>query len=245
MRPALDLLAQVPDVPSGDIVDLGSGTGAVAAALAARWPGRRLVGVDASSAMLAEARATGHYAALIEADAATWTPPVPPALVFSNAALHWLGDHEGLLPRLARLIAPGGALAVQMPLQHDAPSHRLLAEVAGRLFPDLFAPGGRHVSPVRAAADYARLLAPFGAVSAWETEYVQSLPPSGNGHPVRLFTESTAMRPYLARLSPDEAAAFVAAYETALAPVYRAEADGSVLFPFRRVFLVLHLPGSR
>jgi trans-aconitate 2-methyltransferase len=244
LRPALDLLAQVPGLPPGDAVDLGCGSGTVAAALAVRWPGRRLLGIDTSPAMLAEARSTGHYAALVQADAATWRPEAPPALVFSNAALHWLDDHAGLMPRLARLVAPGGALAVQMPMQQDARSHRLLAEVAGRLFPDRFAPDGRHASPVREAAAYARLLAPFGAVSAWETEYVQALAPSAEAHPVRLFTEPTAMRPYLARLSPDEARAFVAAYEAALAPAYPAEADGSVLFPFRRVFFVLTRPAG-
>ena len=242
LRPALDLLAQVQGLPPGDVVDLGCGSGTVAAALAARWPGRRLVGVDTSPAMLAEARSTGHYAALTEADAATWRPEAPPALVFSNAALHWLDDHAALMPRLARRVAPGGTLAVQMPMQHDALSHRLLAEVAGRLFPDRFAPAGRHASPVREAAEYARLLAPFGAVSVWETEYVQRLAPSAEAHPVRLFTESTAMRPYLARLSADEARAFVASYEAELAPAYPAEADGSVLFPFRRVFFVLTRP---
>lgn len=52
LRPALDLLAQVPELPPGDVVDLGCGDGAVAEALRARFPDRRLVGVDASPAML-------------------------------------------------------------------------------------------------------------------------------------------------------------------------------------------------
>jgi trans-aconitate 2-methyltransferase len=42
-----------------------------------------------------------------------------------------------LIPRLAGLVAPGGALAVQMPRQSDAPSHRLIRDVAARLYPDL------------------------------------------------------------------------------------------------------------
>ena len=42
LRPALDLLAQVGELPAGDIADLGCGAGAVGPALAARWPGRRM-----------------------------------------------------------------------------------------------------------------------------------------------------------------------------------------------------------
>lgn len=247
LRPALDLLAQVPPLPPGAVVDLGCGNGAVAAALRSRFPaggaaGRLLAGVDASPAMLAEARELGLYDLIEEADAAGWVPAAPPALIFSNAALHWLPDHETLLPRLARLLAPGGTLAVQMPAQHDAPSHALLRRLAAELFPDRFDRSG-WPQPVRPAIDYARLLGAEGEVSAWETEYVQSLPAASGAHPVRLFTEATAMRPVLARLRPGEAAAFTARYEAELAGAYPAEADGRVLFPFRRVFLRLTVPG--
>ena len=68
MRPALDLLAQVGDVPPGDVVDLGCGDGAAAGALAARFPGRRILGVDSSPAMLDKA---AGYAAKVKADIAT------------------------------------------------------------------------------------------------------------------------------------------------------------------------------
>ena len=83
------------------------------------------------------------------------------------------------------------------------------------------------------------MLAPFGTVTAWQTDYVQHLSATPDAHPVRLFTEATAMRPFLDRLSPAEADAFVARYEAALSAAYPAEPDGSVLFPFRRVFLIL------
>lgn len=236
LRPALDLLARVPpDLPAGDVIDLGCGSGAAAAALAARFPDRRRIGVDASPAMLAQA--TG-YAVLVEADIAAWTPAAAPALVFSNAALHWLDDHPRLLPRLAAAVAAGGMLAVQMPRQEDAPSHALMRRVAARDFP------GRHgelgLRPrVAPPQEYFRLLAPLGAVDVWETVYQQRLPAAAGAHPVRRFTESTALRPWLDPLAPDEAAAFVAAYDAGLAAAYPAEADGSVLLAFRRLFLTL------
>jgi trans-aconitate 2-methyltransferase len=243
LRPALDLLAQVPDLPPGDVVDLGCGTGAVAGPLATRFPGRRLVGVDASPAMLTEAEATGLYARLDRADVAMWSPATPPALIFSNAALHWLDDHAALLPRLADVLAPGGVLAVQMPRQYDSPSHRLLREVAAELFPDRFDWRG-WVPPVAAPEVYDRLLRPLGVLDIWETEYLQRLAPEEAGHPVRHFTASTAMRPILERLDAPEADRFVTAYDAALDESYPAAADGSVLMPFRRLFMILGRPAA-
>jgi len=234
LRPALDLLGRVPDLPGGDIIDLGCGAGAVAPALGARWPGRAIIGVDTSDAMLAGAAATGTYARLVQADIAGWQPDAPPALIFSNAALNWVPDHAGLVPRLAGMLPPGGVLAIQMPRQGAAPSHALLTDTARVL--------GLPVPPdwpVAEAAAYARWLAPFGAVDAWETVYVQRLPADAQVHPVRRFTETTAMRPFVQGLDEGTRAAFVAAYGAALAAAYPAEPDGSVLMPFRRVFAVL------
>ncbi|MBC7141064.1 MAG: methyltransferase domain-containing protein [Rhodobacteraceae bacterium] len=238
LRPALDLLAQVGALPEGEVVDLGCGNGAAGPALAERFAGRRVVGLDASPAMLTAARTGGAYDRLIEGDVADWRAEAPVALIFSNAALHWLSDHAALMPHLASQLAPGGTLAVQMPRQYGAPSHRFLRDFAAEMFPDRFDLGAWK-APVSAPVEYHRMLAGLGRVNVWETDYVQRLGPVAGGHPVRRFTEATAMRPYLDKLAPAEAVEFVARYETALAAAYPIEPDGSVLFPFRRLFLTL------
>jgi len=239
LRPALDLLMQIGTPPSGAIVDLGCGDGAVAPALKARFPKRRLIGVDSSPAMLATARG---YDQIDRADAATWTPVEPVAVVFSNAALHWVGSHETLMPRLARSLPAFGVLAVQMPGQHNAPSHRLARELATQMFPDRFDYSDWQPA-VAMPTDYLRMLELFGRVNAWETEYLQRLEAAPVGHPVRRFTESTMLRPILARLSESEAADYVAAYDAAMAGAYPLLPDGAALFPFRRVFFVLTREG--
>ncbi|NCU20772.1 methyltransferase domain-containing protein [Candidatus Falkowbacteria bacterium] len=238
LRPALDLIARIGALPPGDLVDLGCGNGAVGPALRARFAGRRLVGIDASPAMLEAAAATGAYDALTGGDVARWQPETPPALIFSNALLHWLPDHAALLHRLAGLLAPGGVLAVQMPRQHSAPSHRFLRDFAAEMFPDRF-DFSHWQPPVAMPADYHRMLAPLGAVDVWQTDYVQRLEASAAGHPVRRFTEATAMRPFLDKMTEAEAATFAARYDAALAAAYPVEQDGGVLFPFRRLFFTL------
>ena len=238
LRPALDLLEQVGDLPDGDIVDLGCGNGPVGAALATRYSDRNLIGVDASPAMLAAAQKTGSYSELIEADAAQWRPKRPPALIYSNALCHWLGDHASLFARLCDLLAPGGALAVQMPRQFNAPSHALLRQIAQAEFRDLFDSAHQN-PPVAEPANYAGWLAGLGDLNIWETENFQRLEPVAKGHPVRHFTSSTVMRPFLEKLDDAGQAILISRYDEALKKAYPLDQTGSVMFPFRRLFFVL------
>jgi trans-aconitate 2-methyltransferase len=187
--------------------------------------------------MLAKARG---YDQLVQADVAGWQPDEAPALIFSNAALHWLPDHATLMPRLAGFVKPGGVLAVQMPRQYFAPSHRFLRDIAAALFPDRF-DGGVFEAPVQTGVSYWEMLSPLGQVQAWETEYVQHLGPVRDMHPVRAFTQSTAMRPFVEKMTAAEQETFVSAYDKALASAYPVAADGSALMPFRRVYFVLRV----
>lgn len=238
LQPALDLLARVGDLPKGHIIDLGCGDGAAAAALATRFTDRKIIGVDSSPAMIAKAAATGVYRRCDLADISTWSATKPPALIFSNAVLHWLPDHEILFPRLAKMLAAGGMLAVQMPRQWSAPSHRFLRDFAGEMFPELFE--YKHwTAPVAAPIDLMRLIAPLGDAALWETKYLHRLPANGTCHPVHAFTQSTAMRPFAEALSEKDFGRLTKRYDAALEAAYPAEADGSVLFPFRRTFFTI------
>ncbi len=243
LRPAVDLLARGASANPRTIVDLGCGAGNVTRLLSERWPEARVVGIDNSPAMLAKARAAAtHAIEWREADLAAWaSSPFPPAsdLVFSNAALHWLDDHATLFPRVFAAVAPGGVMAVQMPSNFAAPSHVELHAVAG---------GARWRArvadrarlAVASAAQYFDWLAPLAAtVDAWTTEYLHVLPRAeGDEHPVVGWTRGTALTPFLAALEPDEQRAFVEDYAARIRVAYPARADGSVLFPFRRVFIV-------
>lgn len=240
LQPALDLLSRVGELPPGEVVDLGCGAGAAAGPLNQRFPDRTLVGIDSSPAMLGEASISGQYSVLLQDDVALWSPSIAPALIFSNATLHWLDNHEELFHRLADMLAPMGTLAVQMPRQYDAPSHILLRELAEEMFPDRF-DFSDWQPPVERAEEYARMLWSRGMVTAWETTYVQTLAHNQLAHPVRRFTESTVMRPYLAAMSEEEGEQFCMAYDEMLAKAYPVEEDGSVLFPFTRVFVILEL----
>ncbi len=237
LRPAMDLLNAVGQMGAGDVIDLGCGAGQMGAALAERAMGRDVIGVDASPAMLEKARQTRGYKSLGQADIREWHPRRAPGLIYSNAVLHWIGDHPALMPRLAAMLGKGGTLAVQLPHQNNAPSHRVWRTLAEDLFPGRIDAGsGPDVLP---PVEYDTLLAPKGKFRMWETEYYQRLTAEPGSHPVRRYTESTYARPILAELESDERAALIARYEDVMQTAYPVRGDGTVLFPFRRLFFTL------
>jgi len=242
-RPGLDLMARVPDLPARRVVDLGCGTGQLTAMLSARFPQARTTGVDNSRDMLAKARAehpaeSWPHLDWHEADIASWAPEEPLDLLFSNAALQWVTDHRTLFPRLLQCVAPGGILAVQVPTNFSAPSHVLLRKtVEERDLSDRITL--RH-DPVLTAEGYYDLLAPRAArVEIWETEYLHVL--EGKA-PVLEWVRATALRPVLDVLSGPELDRFLDDYGRRLDEAYPRRADGSTLFPFRRLFLLAQAP---
>ncbi len=241
LRPALDLLAQVGDVPKGDIVDLGCGNGAVAAALATRFSGRRIVGVDQSAAMLAEAGATGLYWRLEEADIAAWEPQDATALIFSNAALQWVGSHEVLLPRLLAFLPAGGMLAVQMPRQYAAPSHRFLRDIAAARFPGRF-DFADYVEPVWPAEWYWTAACGLRRGERLGDAVCAAIAACRRGSSgAALHREPRRCGPSGSDCPRPKLQDFVAAYDEALAAAYPLRPDGSVLLPFLRVFFTVRV----
>ena len=240
LRPAMDLLARIPSSEPHWIYDLGCGAGNVTAALLDRWPRACIVGVDSSPAMLALAARALPQLQWQQRTLADWRPDTPADLIYSNAALHWLPNHQQLFPALVEALAPGGVLAVQMPRNFSAPSHTLIAVSAreGR-WRDKLAPLLGE-APVAEPQSYYALLAPLAlSLDIWESEYLQVL--SGDD-PVKEWTKGTWLMQFLDQLEPDERADFEADYARRLRAAYPRQADGSTLFPFRRLFIVLQKP---
>tara|TARA_R110001583_G_scaffold132142_2_gene284086 strand:- start:47123 stop:47917 length:795 start_codon:yes stop_codon:yes gene_type:complete len=242
LRPALDLMGRIAMTPPRTIVDLGCGPGNVSPLLLQRWPDAVLTGVDQSAAMLARARAVLPRAQWVEADISCWHPDAPVDLVFSNAALHWVGDHPALFARLAAMLGPDGVLAVQMPANFSAPSHRLIRELAASAEWKGALAQVRMGEVLEPDAYQSLLSAHFEELDLWETTYFQRL--SGEDAVFEWLAGSTLV-PYFACLSEAQTRAFVSQLKPMLASAYPARPDGSVLFPFKRLFMLARGPVHR
>lgn len=244
-RPFADLLAQVRSDTPALVVDLGCGHGPATLTLAQLWPKARVVGVDASEAMLEAARALDgdERVEWVQSDLRDWDPASlgqAADVVVTNSTLQWVPGHLHLLDAWVGALAEGGWFALQVPGNFDAPSHRLMRETAehheraGELTAALDLPA------VGEPATYWRYLDRLGCdVDAWETTYLHVLDPEGkDDNPVLTWVTATGLRPVLDILTEQpEREAFLEPYSAQLADAYPRTSAG-VLFPFRRVFAV-------
>jgi len=233
-RPGIELLSRIPDMDARSIVDLGCGTGELTALLQLRWPGATVVGVDSSVDMIERAQANRPDMTWSIAGIEAWEPGDPVDLIFSNAALHWLDDHHDLFRKLRSSLADGGVLAVQMPDNWRAPTHRIPADVLdGSNWPD----------EARAALLRDRLAAPEAysewlrpaTVDVWRTTYFQQL---AGDDPVWTWVTGSVLRPVLAVLSPKDRQRFSGECRLRYQEAYPRAADGTVTVPFSRLFLI-------
>jgi trans-aconitate 2-methyltransferase len=236
LRPALDLLDRVPDNMPGSIWDLGCGTGNVTQIIHQRWPTAKVVGMDSSAEMLAKAKSIGNVT-WIEGDISVWTPPEATDLIYSNATLHWLPEHQLLFPRLVSQLRAGGVLAVQMPRNALAPSHQaILAAVECGSWRTVLEPVVASMPMTAEPSSYYAWLSDLvGNLDIWETEYLHVLE---GENAVAEWTRGSVLKPFLDALAPDQRTKFFEEYARRVNVAYPKQLDGRTLFPFRRLFLV-------
>lgn len=236
-RPALDLMVQIPaDLEPREIWDLGCGAGEHAALLAKRHPGAQVHGLDSSAEMLAAARARNAEVDWVQGDIAGWRPDIPPDLIFTNAALQWLPDHQDLFPRLVASLAPGGVFACQIPVSSEEPWYLAVKAAAREALGDARFETIRAVYPTHCAEQYHRWLAPLAGTDIWFTRYLHML---GGEHPVVDWMRGTALRPYIQALeSPTDKERFLDLCRARMAAAFPPEPDGITLFSFPRLFMI-------
>ena len=209
-RPFFDLVSRVQAEVPGSWPTWAAGPGNLTAALAARWPGARVLGVDSSPEMIEAARAeprlarprgpAGAAGRSQLADIRTWQPDQPVDVITCNAVLQWIPGHQELLTSWVRWLAPGGWLAFQLPGNFDQPSHTILRELASAPRWRPLLDGAQLNRQAGEPVDYLALLAGAGCeVDAWETTYLHVLP--GEDAVVDWYRGS-GLRPVLAALPP-------------------------------------------
>jgi len=238
-QPVFDLLHRIQLENPRRIADLGCGPGNSTEVLRRRWPESSILGLDSSPAMIEKARLDFPQGDWQVGDAATWTPDAPLDLLFSNAMLQWVPEHAAVCRHLLGQLAPGGALAVQVPAHYDSVLHREILEVSQDPAWDERMQAARQALTNHPPAFYYDLLAPLvSRLDLWETIYYHILP--GPESVVEWF-RATGLRPFLEALASDAErrqmeARLLERYRLA----YPRRPTGSILFPFRRLFFIAY-----
>ncbi|MDQ2965965.1 MAG: methyltransferase domain-containing protein [Chloroflexota bacterium] len=201
------VLDRLPLLGDERVLDAGCGSGRVTEILLERLPRGRVIALDASAAMLEEARRRlGRHTDQVEflqADLAQPLPIEPPVdAVLSTATFHWVLDHDALFRNLGAVIRPGGRLVAQCGGAGNIASLKRVLAGLGDGWP------GEYCFATPAETTERLVASGFVDVEAWLSDEPTRFEP---GAPFERFLETVCLRQHLERLPPEERTAFVRA----------------------------------
>ncbi|MBU1055094.1 MAG: methyltransferase domain-containing protein [Proteobacteria bacterium] len=236
-QPSIDLISKIISVEPKSIIDVGCGPGNSTQVLVNRWPKAKITGLDNSSAMIQKAKHDYPNQEWIVTDALTYESEIKYDIVFSNAAIQWIPNHENLLKKFHGSLKDEGLLAIQIPLFWDMPLGKVINETANDI---------RWKDQMEGIADlftihnysfyYDHLSSLFNSIDIWETNYLHIL----DSHIAIIeMMRSTGMKPYLEKLDNDlDINQFEKKVLIGIKKAYPKQKNGKVLLPFKRLFFI-------
>lgn len=228
-QPAQDLANAIEGDAPKYILDVGCGPGNSTAVLKKRFPDAQITGADNSDDMLQTAAKNHPDLQFIKIDAQKDLNRLSRKydVVFSNACIQWIPDHEKLLRDMINLLNEGGTLAVQVPQQQ----HRVIDNVAKKWSDKILEP--RRLYTLQ-AEEYFNILAQYTkTVRLWQTDYFHIMP---SHQSIVDWYKGTALRPYLNQLSPQDRELFEKDVLLQTQKIYTPQPSGVILFKFPRLF---------
>lgn len=236
-QPAIDLANRIVIDNPQKIIDIGCGPGNSTQILLKRFPNAYILGIDSSMNMIETAKRNHPNLdfKLIDASKDLSTLPKDFDIVFSNACIQWIPNHNDLLKNMIDLVKPNGNLAVQTPMNHKEPIHKIIGEVSTsekwksqfmetRIFYNL------------EQGEYFDLLAEISShFSMWETTYFHTLKSHSD---IMEWYRGTGLRPYLSVLPEEKRNDFEQDILACVVKAYPKQKNGNIIFRFPRLFLI-------
>ena len=237
--PAKDLADKIVKHDPENILDLGCGPGNSTNVIFYKFPGAKILGLDKSENMIETAENT--YPNLnfknydINKDLSFLNGSMD--IVFSNACLQWIPDHNSLIPRLLDLLKEDGALAVQIPNNADEPINKVIRKVISteKWNKLIEATGAITILPPEKYYDI--LSDKCSKVHMWETTYYHVL---NSAEDILNWYKSTGLKPYLSLLDKEVQKDFEKDILEEIKINYPPQKDGKVIFKFPRLFFIAY-----
>lgn len=234
-QPSIDLVTRIMIDGPETIIDIGCGPGNSTQILHRRWPDADIVGLDSSQKMIEKARQDYPGQKWMVGDASDLDTNQNYDIVFSNATLQWIPNHDVLIARLFNAVNENGVLAVQVPANDESPLHKALLSVARSQKWQGYTSGCEKLLTYHNFEYYYNVLISLtDDFDIWETMYYHVL----ESHEALLeWYRSTGMKPFLERLPDDGARAeFEREILMQCKSFYPIQTDGEILYPFKRLF---------
>ena len=240
MQPSSDLAARIEIKNCRRALDVGCGSGMSTLCLKRRFPNAEILGADFSQAMLSKARALLPDTQFVLRDCSKPLSDLGKFdVVFSNAFLQWLENQDEFVAHTKELLNEGGVLAMQIPLFAEMEIAKIIEHSARKFSSELGEKNlfdGMCVAKNFSAENYYEIFSKnFSRVEMWQTNYFHQMRSIDE---IVDFVRGTALLPYLERLDEAQSTEFLRMLKTETAAHYKPCANGTVLFPFCRVFFL-------
>lgn len=242
LQPSIDLAAKIEGAPN-TILDVGCGSGMSTLCLRNRFPNAAITGVDLSAGMLEKAKQLSLNVDFLQKDCSQSIEELGKFdLVFSNAFLQWLDNQEVFLCNIRSNMNENAVLAMQIPAFHQMKISEVIVDAANQCFPKCFSGRFSTIRVVRNLSMrqyYDMFTRYFSDVTVWKIDYVHQF---DNSDRIVEFVKGTALIPYMERLNEAECAQFLAELKKQTKRAYPTSENGTVLFPFERMFFIAKAP---
>lgn len=234
-QPAIDLVNRINISNPRNIIDIGCGPGNSTEVLQKRFPNSKIIGIDSSEEMISKAKSQYNDIEFICCDVRDlFCREEKYDVVFSNACIQWIPNHNELLKNLMNLLNYNGVLAVQIPYNHNEPIHKIISEVThSTKWADCFEnPREQYVFDF--SEYYYDLLVDISReFDIWQTTYFHKMKSHND---ILEWYRGTGLRPYLELLDENQKADFENDILEKVKQYYSRQSNGDIIFKFPRLF---------
>ncbi|MCM1579533.1 MAG: methyltransferase domain-containing protein [Ruminococcus sp.] len=234
-QPSADLINRIKLSEPKRVIDIGCGPGNSTKMLRKRYPKAKITGIDNSEEMIKTASKNHPDISFSLCDASKELSAIGEKfdIVFSNACIQWIPDHNKLLREMYGLLNEGGVMAVQVPMNFSEPIHRIISErVNSEKWQSTLS--GTRIFHTLSPEEYYGILAEISEnFSMWQTVYFHRMRSHSD---IMEWYKGTGLRPYLDRLDKREAAEFEGEILERINEEYPVLDCGEIIFKFPRLF---------
>ncbi|MGN0528506.1 MAG: methyltransferase domain-containing protein [Eubacterium sp.] len=236
-QPSIDLANRITLDNPQSIIDIGCGPGNSTRVLKDKFPNARVIGVDSSKDMIKTAKSNYNDIEFMLFDACKDFDKLNDKfdIVFSNACIQWIPNHEKLLADMMGILNDGGMLAVQTPMNYKEPIHIIIEKLVSSDKWKKYFPNPREFYNLK-QEEYFDLLSNISSdFTIWETVYCHRMP---SHESIMEWYRSTGLRPYLSALSGKKAKELEKDVFVEVQKEYPIQKNGEIIFRFPRFFFI-------
>lgn len=234
-KPSIDLVNKITVENPKNVIDIGCGPGNSTAVLKQKFPAAAVIGADSSANMLEKAKGEHSDIDFMLFDASKDFGRLDKKfdIVFSNACIQWVPNHEKLIPNMMSVLNEGGMLAVQVPLSDEQDFKKVLHAVCAKAYWQ-----GKFDDPITNQTlkdyEYFDILSDCSKdFEIWKTTYYHRMPSHSS---ILEWYRSTRLKTYFEVLDDDDKIMFERDILQEIANQFPIQQNGEIIFRFPRLF---------